>query len=219
MKTANKFAAIIFLVIAFISCSNLNAQRKGSQGNGKMQTHQSSGNKRVSVKHHSNDRYRTQPIRRNPHYRYPRHRRVVGSLHHHHVRMFYRGLPYYYYAGLYYTAYGDDYVIVLPPRGFRITVLPVGNVRLVVGPSVYFYHSGVYYVERTVSDDREERYEVTQAPVGGVVEDLPDDVEEVVIDGKIFYDHNEVLYKKVFLNDGKVSYEVIYIKTTGSEEN
>jgi uncharacterized membrane protein YfhO len=48
---------------------------------------------RLKSNHYDNNRFRTQPIRRNPNYRYPKHRRIVRSLLGNHFRIVYRGLP------------------------------------------------------------------------------------------------------------------------------
>ena len=125
-----------------------------------------------------------------------------------------RGLPYFYYSGIYYTLVGDEYMVVIPPRGIRIAVLPVGYVRIVLGTSMYFYHSGIYYTETTTTTEGEGKYEITQPPVGTVVNDIALDAEEVVIDGSVFYEHNDILYKKGTDMDGNVIYEVVYCKSS-----
>ena len=166
--------------------------------------------KKVRIDHYRHDRYRTQPIYRNPKYRYPRHRRVVRTLPRHHVRLVHRGLHYYYYSGIFYSLYGDQYVVVLPPVGFRMSILPVGHIRIVVGPSVYFYHSGIYYIQ---TDNKEEPYEVTQPPVGVVVDELPEEVEKVVMDGREYYEYNNVIYKEKTDSEGNKTYEIVYNNT------
>jgi hypothetical protein len=215
MKTIKNTLGISLVVISFLFSGEIQGQNRNKSGNRSVKTERSvSNDNRVGNNHHRNDRYRTKPIHRNPTYRYPRHRRVVRTLPMHHIRLTHRGLPYFYYSGIYYTLYGNEYIVVMPPRGFRITVLPVGHLRIVVGPSVYFYHSGVYYTETitTSSIESEGKYEVTQPPVGVVLSEISSDSEEVIIDGKVFYDYNGVLYKKGTNIEGKTTYEVVYSK-------
>lgn len=213
MKTIKQTLGISLLLITLLTSGEVFGQKRGNSGN-KVRTERSIANNNVKSNHHRhNDRYRTQPIRRSPNYRYPHHRRVVRTLPIHHVRLVHRGLPYFYYSGIYYTLYGDEYMVVMPPRGFRITVLPVGHVRIVVGPSVFYYHSGVYYSETILtSSDNEGKYEVTQPPVGVILSEIHKDSEEIIIDGKVLFEYNDVLYKKNDTHDGKTTYEVVYSK-------
>lgn len=212
MKTISRITGIILILVSFLGTDTIQAQRNEGKRNRGATTHRNYDTKRsVGTNHYRGDRYRTQPIHRNPHYRYPRHHRVIRTLPRHHVRVVYRGLPYFYYAGIYYTIYNDAYVTVLPPVGFRMTVLPVGYTQVIVGPSVYYYHSGVYYADTSESSSDEQKYEVIQPPVGTLLIAIHEDAEEVVIDGKIFYDYNNILYKRVSTFDGNTAYEVVHV--------
>ena len=140
-KLKNIFGISLILTIFFFS-NDIGAQRVGNKSSRGVQKERSYHKKeRVTTNHRNHDRYRTQPVRRNVHYRYPRHRHVVRTLHRNHVRFVYGGLPYFYYAGIYYTTYGNEYIVVVPPRGFRIAVLPVGYVRIVVRRSKHLFLS------------------------------------------------------------------------------
>ncbi len=215
MKTLNQTLGISLIIISLLFTHETFGQKRSKTPNRTVKTERNYKTDRVNSDHNRyHDRYRTQPVRRHPHYRYPRHRRVITTLPRHHVRVVYRGLPYFYYSGIYYTSYGNDYIVVLPPRGFRISVLPVGHVRIVVGPTVYFYHSGIYYVESsTSSSEVEGNYEVTRPPVGVVVETIHEDSKEVNIDGKTLYEYNDTFYKKLVDLEGNTSYEVVYSKS------
>ncbi len=207
MKTRFLFTAVIIITLILLP-QDTEAQGRSSRGHkgsveGKM-------DKRVGTNHHRSDRYRTQPIGRRPHYRYPRHHRYVRTLPIGHTRLYFGGLHYYFHAGIYYTLHGGSYIVVLPPAGFRITVLPVGHVRVIVGPRVYFYHSGVYYVEVNKGNEQE-NYQVAQPPLGGIINTLPEEAEEVEVDGKILYDDNGILYKKIYLKEDKIGYEIVYV--------
>lgn len=82
---------------------------------------------------------------------------------------------------------------------------------MIVGPSIYYYHSGVYYADTSESASDDQKYEVTQPPVGTLLRTIHEDAEEVVIDGKIFYDYNDILYKRVSTFDGNTAYEVVHV--------
>ena len=214
MKSLKQTIGISLLLITLLTSGSVFAQKRGNSGS-KLKTERGLSKERVnSNRYRYNDRYRTQPIRRGSHYRYPVHRRVVRTLHRNHISIVYGGLNYFYYSGIFYTLHGNDYVVVLPPRGFRITILPVGHVRIVVGPSVYYYHSGVYYTESNVeSMENEGKYEVTLPPVGVVMNEIHEDSNEVIIDGKVLYEYNDILYKKNIDINGNTTFEVVYNKT------
>ena len=55
-----------------------------------------------------------------------------------------------------------------------------------------------------------EQYEVIQAPVGALVENIPPDSEELTIDGNTFYLVDEVQYKAV-IHNGEIWYEVLKV--------
>jgi hypothetical protein len=206
MVLSKKIFQLGLLFIFMLGTSELIAQKRNTR-NGKAATSKSINNNRAGSNNYRHDRVRNQPIRRSAHYRYPRHRRAVRVLPRHHVSIVYRGLPYFYHAGIYYTTYGNEYAVILPPRGFRIGILPVGHVRIVMGPTVYYYHSGIYYIATPNSvDNIEPAYEVVTPPVGTIVSDIHEDSQEVLLDGNIFYEYNDVLYKRI-VND---TYEVIY---------
>lgn len=207
MKT-KQLITVLGLFSLMLLPNNLEAQSRNAKA--QRGTMDRKMDKRIGTDHYRSDRYRTQPIGRRHHYRYPRHRRYVRTLPVGYSRFYFGGFNYYFHAGIYYMLHGDNYVVVLPPSGFRIAVLPSGYVRVVVGPRIYFYHSGVYYMELSDGGDQE-NYEVTKPPLGGIIKELPQDAEEVVIDGKILYDDNGVLYKKIYLNEDEVGYEIVYV--------
>lgn len=211
METIKKTVGIILLTISFISTHQGYAQKRNNNGKTYTKTERVSNDDRSRINYTKNRRYRTQPIHRNPAYRYPHHRNVIRTLPIHHVRVMYRGLPYFYYSGVYYTVYGDEYIVVLPPRGFRITVLPINHIKLMVDTSVYFYHSGIYYAKSTtISTNNEGNYEVTQPPIGLTLYEVPTDAKIIVIDGNIYYEFNDVLYKKEINEKGEITYRVVY---------
>ncbi|MCK8520768.1 DUF6515 family protein [Aquimarina sp. D1M17] len=213
MRTIAFLIKVVSILIIFTSTESAVAQRKGNSKSNRVATSRDyTTQKRLSTEHYNSGRCHTQPIRRNPYYRYPRHHRIVSTLPIHHVRVVYRGLPYFYCAGIYYTSYNNGYVVVIPPVGFRITVLPVGYTRIVIGPSVFYYHSGVYYKEMTNTTSKEEKYEITKPPVGTTIKEIHKDAEEVVIDGRVYYQYNDIVYKKISTYDGNTAFEVVYLE-------
>jgi hypothetical protein len=111
------------------------------------------------------------------------------------------GSPFYFSSGVFYASRSGVYVRVAPPVGVRVTVLPVGFVRISIGAIPYFYFGGVFY---TATPQRE--YVVVEPPVGAVVGKLPSNAAEVEIDGKLYYECDGTLYKPV---QSKRSYEVV----------
>jgi hypothetical protein len=74
----------------------------------------------------------------------------------------YRGSPYYYYGGAWYRPYGPRYVVVAPPFGIAVSVLPPFYTTLWFGGAPYYYADDTYYVYRP---ERRE-YVVTEPPRG-----------------------------------------------------
>ena len=111
------------------------------------------------------------------------------------------GSPFYFSSGVFYASRSGVYVRVAPPVGVRVTVLPVGFIRISIGAIPYFYFGGVFY---TATPQRE--YVVVEPPVGAVVGKLPSNAAEVEIDGKLYYECDGTLYKPV---QSKRSYEVV----------
>jgi hypothetical protein len=74
----------------------------------------------------------------------------------------YRGSPYYYHGGAWYRPYGPRYVVVAPPFGIGVSVLPPFYTTLWFGGSPYYYADDTYYQYRP---ERRE-YVVTEPPRG-----------------------------------------------------
>lgn len=72
----------------------------------------------------------------------------------------YRGVRYYYDAGIWYRHSGVSFTVVVPPLGIFVPVLPPYYTTLYVDATPYYYADGVYYRWR-----REHAgYEVVEAP-------------------------------------------------------
>lgn len=115
-----------------------------------------------------------------------------------------RNVKYHYHGGIYYRLHKGQYIVVPPARGLRVRVLPPSHVRIVVGPGAVFYCAGIFY---NLLEGTEDEYEVIEPPVGAVVQELPEDAEEVMVDGESYYEYDGALYKKVSTDDGE-GYEV-----------
>ena len=76
----------------------------------------------------------------------------------------YYGSPYYYHGGSWYRPYGPRYVVVAPPIGIGISVLPPFYSTVWFGGSPYYYADDTYYTYRP---ERRE-YVVTEPPRGEV---------------------------------------------------
>ncbi len=95
---------------------------------------------------------------------------------------------YYPVNGVYYVGQNGVYIRRLPPRGFRVARLTGRWVRLSVRNSAYVYSEGIFYREV------ENGYEVVEAPKGAVLEELPADVEEMILDDMTAYELYDTLY-------------------------
>ncbi len=56
-----------------------------------------------------------------------------------------KGKRYHYRKGKYYLKKPSDYVVVKPPRGTVVAVLPAGFATFVIGKTAYYRHSDIYY--------------------------------------------------------------------------
>lgn len=113
------------------------------------------------------------------------------------------GYDYSYRDGHYYRHGGGVYTRCGAPYGLRIRVIPTHYNRIVIGAVPYFYFGGIFYRQY------ESEYEVVQPPVGAIVPELPEyGVSEVTINGEIYYEYDNMLYKPVVTRDG-VQYRVV----------
>ncbi|MEM1257442.1 MAG: DUF6515 family protein [Bacteroidota bacterium] len=100
----------------------------------------------------------------------------------------YGSLNYYPVNGAYYVRQNGMYVRRLPPRGFRVARLTGRWVRLSVRNRNYVFSEGIFYREA------ENGFEVVEAPKGAVLEELPTDVEEMLLEDMTVYELYDVLY-------------------------
>ena len=86
----------------------------------------------------------------------------------------------------------------------RVRYLPLRHIRIYHSNREFFYFNGVFYSTTPVIDE----YEIIEPPVGAIVSELPYDAEKIEIDDHIYYEYNNIIYKKVNTQYGK-AYEVV----------
>ena len=125
---------------------------------------------------------------------------------------YHHGSHYSYYNGYYYRPHHNYYVVCRPPLGFVIAaaILRSATLRPVVFlPTVtyvhpqYYYSEGAFYVQRSATE-----YEVVGPPIGAVVESIPNDCEEFVLEGQTYYKVDDTYYKAIYM-EGVLMYEVV----------
>ncbi len=176
-----KYAIIVILTLFFVPTTTLEAQTNTRAGIRKVRKERRA--KRRVVRR-VNRRVVRRTLRRLPANTRP---------------LVYRNATFYPVGGMYFVKRNRAYVRAFPPRGFRLRRLPATALALTVRGVRYRYAAGVFY--RAQENDE---FEVTDAPVGAVVPELPEDATEIDFDGIPAYELNEAVYKAV--EDG---YEVI----------
>lgn len=76
------------------------------------------------------------------------------------VEIRFRGGSFFFHSGVWYRPVGPSFVVVRPPVGIIVPVLPIGYSTVVVAGAPYYYANDVYYVQRP------EGYAVVDAPPG-----------------------------------------------------
>jgi hypothetical protein len=79
-----------------------------------------------------------------PAYPHP-HRKVIVRERHSYTRVVVRGRPYFYHYGHFYWRRPHGYVLIPPPMGITVSVVPESAIRLRFGPNRYYYYEGIYY--------------------------------------------------------------------------
>lgn len=94
------------------------------------------------------------------------------------------------------------------PVARPVVVAPVALPRYYVpvyyAGNPYYYSNGVFYVRI----ENSESYKVVLPPVGTIVPTLPKGANETMIDDKIYYQYESVIYKQVMV-ENIVKYEVV----------
>ncbi|MEW5771141.1 MAG: DUF6515 family protein [Pseudomonadota bacterium] len=108
---------------------------------------------------------------------YPPRGVVVDALPRDHVVVPYRDTRYYFHSGVWYRPSGVRFVVVAPPIGLSVSLLPPYYTTIWVGGVPYYYADGVYYLWRPV--DR--TYVVVDPPNESEVVSLPPEPEQLFI--------------------------------------
>ncbi len=146
------------------------------------------------------------------------------------------GSPYYYYGGVYYVSSGTQYVVTAPPPGAVVYAVPAPTTVVYAGTTSYYYYNGTYYTPSDKPAERpkdappppeaegeysvqgkddgpemiesEHNYEVVGPPVGASVPYLPEEADEVEINGKKYSVYDGTYYQ-AFVNDGDTIYMIV----------
>jgi len=102
----------------------------------------------------------------------------------------FRRVNYYPLNGAYYVRRNGVYIRQLPPAGFRVARLTGRLVRLSLRNRNYVYAQGIFYTEV------DNEFEIADAPKGAVIDELPEEVEEIILDDMTAYELYDVLYTK-----------------------
>lgn len=94
------------------------------------------------------------------------------------------------------------------PVAYPVVVAPVPLPRyyapVFYAGNPYYYSNGVFYVKV----ENSEGYKVVLPPVGTLVPSLPKGAKETVIDGNVYYEYEDVIYKRAIVEE-MVKYEVV----------
>jgi len=143
---------------------------------------------------------------------------------------FYMGSSLYYYSdGIFYQPYNDGYAVTAPPVGAAVPKLPKGAKAIMIDNQQFFEFNGVYY-KIVVNDKGDKVYvvagkdgvlntdngganddgTVNQVPkVGDVVDQLPENVHRVSLNGKKYYVTAEDIYfEEITDKNGNTVYRI-----------
>jgi hypothetical protein len=108
---------------------------------------------------------------------YPSRGMIVDRVPHDHVVVPYRGEHYYFHGGVWYRPYGPRFVVVAPPIGLTVSILPPFYTTLWVGGVPYYYADGTYYAWRP----QDRQYVVVEPPSDSQVTSVPPEPEQLYI--------------------------------------
>ena len=69
----------------------------------------------------------------------------IGILPYGYLQLYVGGMPYFYYSGMFYRSYDNQYEVVRPPLGAVVTELPVDAQQVIIDGEEYFLSYGTYY--------------------------------------------------------------------------
>jgi hypothetical protein len=91
-------------------------------------------------------------------------------------------------------------------RGDRLEDLP-DRTQLYVHRKRYWYRHGRFYRKVYVSNVM--YYEDVEGPVDAMVNEIPDDCQEVTVDGLIYHECTDIWFLEVTEDDGRIRYKVV----------
>ncbi len=141
----------------------------------KVEKRHRSNDRRIKIK--KNSRGHVLDKRHRHDRRYPRRGHVSPRLPRGHHSIPHRGKRYYHHHGVWYRRSGVSFVVVLPPVGITVPVLPPFYTTIWVGSVPYYYANGVYYVWRPV----ERVYVVTDRPPESEVSEQPTKTDRLFV--------------------------------------
>jgi hypothetical protein len=100
---------------------------------------------------------------------YPHSGRIINVLPEHRHRVYYHDHDYYFHAGVWYRPHGSSFIVVAPPPGIIVPILPPFYSTIWVSGIPYYYANDTYYVWRP---DRN-GYEVTAPPAQATQQEPP----------------------------------------------
>ena len=80
-------------------------------------------------------------------YPFPSRGAVVDRLPRNHRVVNFRGQPYHFHKGIWYRPVGSRFMVVTPPPGLVVPVLPTAAVTVTIGGIPYYQYGGTYYVK------------------------------------------------------------------------
>ena len=186
------FLPALILSLLFISGSVIAQQKKGKKHTSKK-----------AIVHHKKAHSKHTPHKHYSHH--PKRGAVLKSLHASAVALQFKGKRFHYHSGIFYKANGPKYIVTRAPLGMRIKVLPANYKRFILERQAYFYYYGTFYQKAEGVNE----FEVIDAPVGAVVDAIPEGYETVVVDGVEYYTLDDVRYLPKEDPHGTIGYEVV----------
>ena len=137
----------------------------------------------------------------------------------------YDGYPYYYYNSVFYRRTDDNnYEIVSPPLGAKVTSIPNSSKTVVVNGSKYYESNGTYYQEEADSNNnvvylvvgtngelnQPKTPQVVYEPqVGDIVPQLPSNCSKVFLNGQQYFESPDNVYYQEVTDGDKTAYKIV----------
>lgn len=127
------------------------------------------------------------------------------------------GINYRYLNGIYYKPYHTGFVVISPPIGIRVTVLPTGFVTVYAEGTAYFFAHNTYYVQKSpnvfevVTKPSVLTASVVSTPVikDQIIVSLPQGTDIVTINNHRYYKFGGTYYEKIILENGEDAYKIV----------